>query len=41
MLLGDIQTLIRIGERPLGKRMPSLQLVTTDKGSYWRYPAPK
>ena len=41
MLLGDIQTLIRLGERPLGKHMPSLQLVKTDKGSYWRYPAPK
>jgi esterase/lipase superfamily enzyme len=41
VLLGDIRTLIRIGERPLGKRMPSLQLVKTDKGEYWRYPAAK
>jgi esterase/lipase superfamily enzyme len=40
MLLGDIRTLLRLGERPLGKAMPSLELVKTDKGSYWRYPAP-
>ena len=40
MLLGDIRTLLRVGERPLGKAMPSLELVKTDKGSYWRYPAP-
>lgn len=40
MLLGDMRTLIRIGERPLGKAMPTLELVKTDKGSYWRYPAP-
>ncbi|HXF53455.1 MAG TPA: alpha/beta fold hydrolase [Hyphomicrobiaceae bacterium] len=41
MLLGDIQTLIRSGARPLGKYLPSLQLVRTDKGEYWRYPPPK
>jgi len=41
MLLGDMQTLIRIGERPLDKRMPNLKLVKTDKGSYWQYPAQK
>jgi esterase/lipase superfamily enzyme len=41
MLLGDIQTLIRTGQRPPGKRVPSLQLVKTDKGEYWRYPTAK
>jgi hypothetical protein len=41
MLLGDIQTLIRTGQRPPGKRVPSLQLLKTDKGEYWRYPTAK
>jgi esterase/lipase superfamily enzyme len=40
-LLSDMQILIRSGDRPPGKRLPSLELVKTDRGSYWRYPAPR
>lgn len=39
-LLNDIGLLIQTGERPPSKRVPILQPVTTDKGTYWRYPGP-
>ncbi len=37
-LLNDIGLLIQTGERPPPKRVPILQPVQTDKGTYWRYP---
>ena len=37
-LLSDIQRLIQTGERPPDKRVPMLERVKTDAGTYWRYP---
>lgn len=39
-LLEDIGKLIGTGVRPPEVRLPKLERVETDKGSYWRYPAP-
>jgi esterase/lipase superfamily enzyme len=39
-LLQDIGKLIQSGLRPPDQRLPSLKLVTTDRGDYWRYTAP-
>lgn len=38
-LLQDIAALIQSGTRPPKLRTPSLDEVTTDRGTYWRYPA--
>ena len=38
-LLNDIALLIQTGERPPDKRVPILEKVATDRGTYWRYPA--
>lgn len=38
-LLADISMLISSGLRPPEKRLPTLQSVLTDRGTYWRYPA--
>lgn len=40
-LLSDIARLIGEGIRPPGMRLPSLQQIDTDKGPYWKYPAPQ
>jgi len=37
-LLRDLQLLIRTGERPPDKRVPTLERVKTAKGHYWRSP---
>ena len=37
-LLSDIQRLIQTGERPPDKRVPMLERVKIDAGTYWRYP---
>lgn len=39
-LLADIGMLIRTGKRPPDERVPSLERVPTDSGTYWRYPQP-
>lgn len=38
-LLEDIGALISSGLRPPEKRLPTLESVSTDRGTYWRYPA--
>jgi esterase/lipase superfamily enzyme len=38
-LLGDLRSLLKDGARPTQKREPPLDRVSTDKGTYWRYPA--
>lgn len=38
-LLEDIGRLISSGLRPPEKRVPTLERVTIDRGTYWRYPA--
>lgn len=38
-LLQDIGRLISSGVRPPEKRLPTLERVTTNRGTYWRYPA--
>ncbi|MEO0729617.1 MAG: alpha/beta hydrolase [Pseudomonadota bacterium] len=38
-LLNDIGLILQTGERPPSKRIPILQKVETDRGTYWRYPA--
>lgn len=38
-LINDIGALIQTGERPPEKRLPILEKIGTDKGSYWRYPS--
>ena len=38
-LLNDIGLLLQTGERPPDKRIPILQLVSTARGKFWRYPA--
>lgn len=40
-LLNDIQLIIQTGERPPEQRVPILQKITTDRGTYWRYPSAK
>ncbi len=37
-LLRDIELLFKAGQRPPEKRFPLLQLVPTDKGTYWKFP---
>jgi len=39
-LLQDIGKLVQSGLRPPDQRLPSLKLVTTDRGDYWRYTVP-
>lgn len=39
-LLKDIAELVGTGMRPPDKRLPGMQVLTTAKGSYWRFPAP-
>lgn len=38
-LLQDRGRLISSGVRPPEKRLPTLERVTTNRGTYWRYPA--
>jgi esterase/lipase superfamily enzyme len=38
-ILSDIAALIATGRRPPKLRTPALEEVTTEKGTYWRYPA--
>ena len=38
-LLNDISVLLQTGERPPDKRIPILELIESDKGKFWRYPA--
>lgn len=38
-LLDDIGKLVSAGVRPPGVRLPKLESVETDNGTYWRYPA--
>jgi len=38
-LLNDIGLLLQTGERPPDKRIPILELIESDKGKFWRYPA--
>ncbi len=38
-LLEDIGRLVSAGIRPPGLRLPKLESVETDQGTYWRYPA--
>ena len=38
-LLNDIGLLLQTGERPPDKRIPILQLIESDRGKFWRYPA--
>ncbi|MGH1419289.1 MAG: alpha/beta hydrolase [Hyphomicrobiaceae bacterium] len=38
-LLQDIGRLIETGQRPPNLRVPGLEVISTEKGSYWRYPA--
>jgi esterase/lipase superfamily enzyme len=38
-LLNDIGLLLQTGERPPDKRIPILQMIESDKGKFWRYPA--
>jgi esterase/lipase superfamily enzyme len=38
-LLNDIGLLLQTGERPPDKRIPILQLIESEKGKFWRYPA--
>src|SRR5262245_3468677 len=38
-LLHDIGLLLQTGERPPDKRIPILQLISTARGKFWRYPA--
>jgi esterase/lipase superfamily enzyme len=40
-LLNDIGLLLRTGMRPPDQRVPILQRITTPKGPFWRYPAPR
>ena len=40
-LLNDIQLIIQTGERPPEQRVPILEKITTDRGTYWRYPSVK
>jgi esterase/lipase superfamily enzyme len=40
-LLGDLRALLKDGTRPTQTRVPPLDKVTTDKGTYWRYPGAK
>jgi esterase/lipase superfamily enzyme len=37
-LIDDLRTLLRSGIRPPSSRVPTLELVTTEKGAFWRYP---
>src|SRR5262249_61956997 len=38
-LINDISLLLQTGERPPDKRIPILELIESDKGKFWRYPA--
>lgn len=40
-LLNDIGLLLQTGERPPERRLPLLERVTIERGSYWRYPGTK
>lgn len=40
-LLIDLRSLLKDGSRPTQKREPPLDRVSTDKGTYWRYPGAK
>ena len=40
-LLDDMRLLIKNGTRPPSSRTPVLELVKTERGSFWRYPAGK
>ncbi len=41
VILNDIQALIQTGLRPPEKRWPMLVRMSTAKGDYWRFPAPR
>jgi esterase/lipase superfamily enzyme len=38
-LLEDMRVLLRTGERPPEKRVPTLERIRSVKGDFWRYPA--
>jgi len=40
-LLTDIGKLIKTGQRPPDKRVPTLERLSTENGDYWKYPEPK
>ncbi len=40
-LLEDLQRLIQTGERPPERRIPNLERIGSDEGTYWRFPPPR
>ncbi len=40
-LIDDMRLLLRTGDRPPQRRLPDIERVTTPKGDFWRYPAPR